>query len=59
MDLEIIILNKSDRERQISWHHLHVESSKNDTKELIYKTETNLDFEIKLPVTKREMWGGG
>ena len=44
MELEIVILSevKSDRERQITYH-LHVESSKNDTNELTYKTET--DFE--------------
>ena len=39
MDLEIIILNEV-RQRQIPYH-LHVESNKNDTKKLIYKTETN------------------
>ena len=33
---------------------------KNDTNELIYKTETDLtDIENKLMVTKREAWGGG
>ena len=32
--------SKSDRERQINiWYHLHVESKKHDTNELIYKTE--------------------
>ena len=31
--------SKSDRERQISWHHLYVESKKHDTNELIYKIE--------------------
>ena len=25
------------------WHHLYVESKKNDTYELIYKTETDLE----------------
>ena len=25
------------------WHHLYVESKKNDTNELIYKTETDLE----------------
>ena len=34
--------SKSDRERQI-WHHSYVVSNlKNDTNELIYKTETDL-----------------
>ena len=40
MDLEIIILSEV-RQRQISWYHSYVESEKNDTNELIYKTETD------------------
>ena len=32
--------SKSDRFRQISWYHLYVQYNKNDTKELICKTET-------------------
>ena len=32
---------------------------KNDTKELIYKIETNSDFEIKFMVTQGETWGWG
>ena len=45
MDLEIIILTKPDRERQISYHS-YVEANflKNDTNELIYKTETDLQI---------------
>ena len=37
MDLESILLSevKSDRERQISWYHLYVESKKNDKNEFI------------------------
>ena len=38
MDLEIIILNQ--RKTNIIYH-LYVESTKNDTNELIYKTETD------------------
>ena len=54
MDLEIIILSKLDRERQL----LYVES-KNDTNELIYNTETDsTDIENKLMVTKGEGGGG-
>ena len=42
MDLEIIILSEvSQRKTNIIWHHLYVESQKNDTNELIYKTETD------------------
>ena len=32
--------SQSDRERQI-WYHSYVKSKKNDTEELIYKTETD------------------
>ena len=46
------------RQRQISYH-LHMEYNKNDTKELIYNTEKDSDFEIKFMVTKGEMLGGG
>ena len=42
-DLEIIILSKSDRNTNVIWYHLYVESKKNDTNELIYKTETDLE----------------
>ena len=39
MDLEIIILSEVSQ-TNITWYHsLCVESNKNDTKELIYKTE--------------------
>ena len=41
MDLEIIMLNEvHQRKTNILWYHLYVESEKkNDTKDLIYKTE--------------------
>ena len=39
MDLEIIILSKSDRERQMSFDITYIWNLKNDTNELIYKTE--------------------
>ena len=40
MDLEITILSEiSQRKTNIIWYHLYVESKKNDTNELIYKTE--------------------
>ena len=38
--LEIIILSEvSLTENTKTWYHLHVESLKNDTNEVIYKTE--------------------
>ena len=44
MDTEIIILSKvSQRKKNNVLYHFYVESSKNDTNELTYKTET--DFE--------------
>ena len=40
MDLEIIILSEiSQRKAHTPLYHLYVESKKNDTNELIYKTE--------------------
>ena len=33
--------SKSDRERQVSYNIIYVESKKNDTNELVYKTETD------------------
>ena len=45
MNLEIIILSKSDREKQISWYYSDVESNfKNDINELIYKTKADSQF---------------
>ena len=42
MDLEIIILSEvNQRKVNIIWYHLYVESKKNDTNELIYKTGTD------------------
>ena len=42
MDLEIIILSKSDRERQIPYDITYLWNLKYDTNELIYTTETDL-----------------
>ena len=51
MDLEIIILSEvRQRKTNIIWYHLCVESNKNDTKEPIYKTETNT------PISKPILW---
>ena len=60
MDLEIIILSQ-DRQRKTNiTYHLHVECNKNDTNKLILQNRNRLtDFEIKLMVTKGEMWGEG
>ena len=41
MDLEIIILSKSERERQMSYGITYMWNIKNDTNVLIYKTETD------------------
>ena len=40
-DLEIILLSKSDRERQISYNITYMWNIKNYTNELIYKTEVD------------------
>ena len=48
MDLEIVILNKvRQRKTNIIWYHL-VQSKKTDTKELIYKTETDTGNKFKV-----------
>ena len=39
MNLEMIILSKSHRERQILYNITYMWNLKNDTNELIYKTE--------------------
>ena len=55
-DLEIIILSEvSQKKINIIWYHLHVESEKNDTNELIYQTET--DVKNKLIITKVQRVG--
>ena len=41
MDLQIIILSEVSQRKTNIIYHLYVESNKNDTKELIYKTKTN------------------
>ena len=58
MHLEIIILNRSDRERQISHSITHVESKKKDTNELIYKTEVDLQTENKSGYQRTKAGGG-
>ena len=58
MDLEIIILSKPERERQIAYDITYMWNLLiNDTKELIYRTNRLTDFESKL-VTKVEAWWG-
>ena len=48
LELETLILSE---ERQISYdYHLYVNSNKNDTKELSYKTETNSS------ISKSNLW---
>ena len=50
MDPESIILSKVIQAEKIIWHHLYVESNKNDTNEPIYKTETNSQ------ISKSNVW---
>ena len=61
MDLEIIILSKPDRKRQISYDITCMWNLKkeNDSNELPYKIEIDLETENKLTVTKVEREGGG
>ena len=51
--------SKSDRERQISYDTAYkkmLSGKKNDTNELIYKTETDSQIENTLMVIKGERW---
>ena len=51
MDLEIIILSEvSQTKTNIIRCHLYVESNKNDTNELFYKTETDSQ------ISKSNLW---
>ena len=62
MDLEIIILSEeSQRRTNIIWYHFYVESNKNDTTELIYKTEANsqISKSILWLLIKWNHWGDG
>ena len=59
MALEIIMLSEvRQRKTNILQYHLYVES-KNDTDELIYKTNRLTDIENKLMVTKGKREGEG
>jgi len=60
MDLEIIILSevKSDRNRQI-YNITYMWNLKNDTNNLIYKTETDSQTQKTNMVTKQERGEGG
>ena len=60
MQLEITILSEiSQRERQISWYQLYVESNKNDTKELIYKIETHSQIsKSNVELLEDKLWQG-
>jgi len=57
MELEIIILSKSERERQILYDITYMWNLKYATNELIYETET--DTENKLMVAKGKGVGEG
>ena len=55
MELEIIILSKSERERQILYDITYLWNlTKNDTNELIYKTEIDSQTWKTITVTKGE-----
>ena len=62
MDLEIIILSKSDKERQISYdiaYMWNLKKKKKDTNERIYKTETDSQTSktnLWLPKQKLRLW---
>ena len=61
MDLELLIPSKVSQTKTNTMHHLYVESNRNDTKEFILKTETNLQISklIWLPYLNPHHWGEG
>ena len=54
MDLDIIILSKSDTERQILYDITYMWNLKNNTDESIYKTET--DSQLQLIFDSRQLF---
>ena len=60
MDLEIVTLSEiNQRRRNIIWYPLYADSKKNDTGEIIYKTETDSQTENELAVARGEKQGEG
>ena len=60
MDLEIIILTKSERERQIPYDITYMWNLKYGTKEPMYKTETDSQTQRSdLWLCVGGQWGGG
>ena len=60
MDLEIIILSEgSQRNKNIIWYHLYLESKKVIQMNLFVKQKQTPDLENKFMVTKGERQGGG
>ena len=59
MELEIIILSKSERERQILYDITYMWNLKYDTDELVHKTETDLQRENRLRLPRGRRDGGG
>ena len=50
----IILSDVSQRKTNITWNHLHMQTKKNDTNELIYKIETDLENKF-ISYQKRKM----
>ena len=59
MTLEIIILNKVSQTNTNTYMISHTWNLKNDTKELVYKTEIDSYIEDKLMISKGEKRGRG
>ena len=61
MDLEIVILSEAGQKKTSIYDIISLKCrifKKNDTNQLIYKSETDSQTENKVMVTKRERWGG-
>ena len=57
MDLEIVILSEISQRKIYDIPHMWY-LKRNDTNELIYKTETDSDLENELMLPRGEGWGG-
>ena len=59
-DLENIIQSEvSQTKTNVIWYHLYVESKKNDTNQLTYKTETDSQTEKTNVWLPKGWWGEG
>ena len=59
LDVEMILLSEVRQRQRYGVTYMWNLKKKNDTKELIYKTEIDSDIENKFVGTKGDSWGVG